>query len=360
MRPSSARNLIRGLALLAVLAAGTRAARAMAPGETVQGSVQIADKQFPLPRGDWIVAGQDVQSQPVDKMGPFGVIRTAVLLQRRGDRVTAIAELNTNEISVSDGWAQPDTCDTMPSDQRLVRYRSRLDASCVYVTSSHIVGGPPAWQQAFDYMAAHHLQSAETMLTAIFVVSDRQDFIDARVHFDPADFPETDAARGIVLDWAAKMAPEFEAGMANHLVATPLDGPQRAALLSDTPELDRRLLELETLQQSGGISIAEALSQQQAAEVGKPRSADAESAESDGWYNRVSTPVINLVTAYSVTQSAPLAVAIAVTEHFAHSLVATANQAGWDAATDKATEHKVPWPVLVHIGEGIKPASPTS
>jgi hypothetical protein len=283
-----------------------------------------------------------------------------VLVQRNGDRVSAIAEFNTNEISVSDGWDQPEACDTMPSDQRRVRYRSRLDASCAFITTSRITGGPPAWQQAFDYMAVHHLRVAPTMLTAAFIISDRQDFIDARLHFDPADFPESETARRIILGWAVKVAPDFEAGMANHLVGASLDGPQRAALLSDTPELDRTLLELETLQQSGGLSPSEAMSQQQAAEAELPGSAEPETSAAEGWYSRVSTPVINLVTAFGVTQSAPLAVAIAVTEHVAHSLVVTANQAGWDAATGKATEHKVPWPVLVHIGDGGKPAPPTS
>jgi hypothetical protein len=360
MRPNNLAALIRGVALLVLLAASIPAARAVEPCEAVQGSLQVANKQFPLPRGEWIVVGLGVQSQPQDTIGPFGVIRTAVLIQHSGDRVTALAEFNTNEISLSDGWDQPETCDNMAPDQRQVRYRSRLDASCVFVTTSHIAGGPAAWQQALNYIAGHHLQVAATMLTAAFVVSDRQDFIDARLHFDPADFPKTDAARQILLGWATKVAPEFETGMANRLVGSPLDGPQRSALLSDTPELDRRLLELETLQQRGGITPADALSQQQAAQTEVPRSAEVDSAGADGWYYRVSTPLINLVAAYGVTQSAPLAVAIAVTEHFAHTLVTTANQAAWDTATTEATQHKVPWPVLVHIGEGDKPAPPTS
>jgi hypothetical protein len=359
MRLSDVTALVRAASLL-LLAVGIVPARAIEPGDIVQGSVQLADKHLPLPRGEWIVAGVGVQPLPRDAVGPFGVIRTAVLVQRDGDRVTAIAEFNTNEISVSDGWDEPEACNSAPPDQRLVRYRSRLDASCMLVTTSRIAGGPPAWQQASGFIASHHLQAAETMLTAAFIVSDRQDFVDARLHFDPADFPDPNEARRMLLAWAARAAPEFEAGMANQLTGGPLDGPLRAALLSDTPMLDQRLLELETLQRSGVIATTEALSQQEAAQDEKPRSAETDPVGLTSWYYQVSTPLIDLVTAYGVTQSAPLAVAIAVSEHIAHTLVSAANQASWDYAINQATQHMVPWPTLVHIGEGNKPVGPTS
>lgn len=154
----------------------------------------------------------------------------------------------------------------------------------------------------------------------------------------------------MLLAWAAAFAPEFEQGMANQLVGPPLDGPLRSALLSDAPALDRRLLEVETLQRNGTISAANALTQQAAALSERPRSAEGEAVAIDGWYYLASTPLINLVTAYGVTQSGPLAIAIALTEQVAHSVVYVANQASWDHATTRATQHKTPWPALVHIG----------
>jgi hypothetical protein len=360
MRLNNLRHLVRAGAVLAALAVSSLPARALEPGEMVQGSVQLANKQFPLPRGEWIVAGFGVQSQPQDTVGPFGVIRTLILLQRDGDRVTTIAEFNTNEISLSDGWDQPKSCDSAAPEQSVVRYHSRLDDSCVFIGTSRIAGGPPAWQQALSFVAGHHLTTTETMLMAASVVSNRQDFVDARFHFDPADFPAADEAHRILLGWATGFAPQFDAGMANQLDGSPLDGPLRASLLSDTPELDRRLLGLETLQRNGVITTAEALAQQRAAQTEGPRSADPDPVSPNGWYYRVSTPMINFVTAYGVTQNAPLAVAITITEHFAHSLVYTANQASWDYATSQAMQHKVPWPALIHIGEIDKLAGPTS
>ena len=67
-------------------------------------------------------------------------------------------------------------------------------------------------------------------------------------------------AQRILFAWATRFAPEFEKGLANQLTGPPFDGPLRAALLSDTPTLDSRLLELEALQGDGAISAADALS----------------------------------------------------------------------------------------------------
>jgi len=351
MRPSELHRTIRAASVaLFLLLPGATSARATEPGEAVQASIGLADRQLPLPGGTWIVAGRGVQAATGDATGPYGVVQTRILLLRSGERVTAVAEFNTNEISVSDGWNEPGACEAVPAEHRLIRYRSRLDGACVFVEQTRIApAGPPAWRQALSFVASHDLRLPETMLTAAFLVHDRQDMVDARLHFDPVDAGSPDA----LLAWAAEFAPRFEQGLANQLSGPPLDGPARAALLSDTPVLDRRLLELETLRRAGTIGPAEAEAQQQAALTEQPRSAEAAggSAEMDGWYYRISTPLINLVTAYSVTQSAPLAVAIALTEHVAHSLVYAATQAGWENATWQASEHRTPWPAIEHVGD---------
>src|ERR1700760_3661369 len=92
---------LAAVVLLLALAGGMLPAWAAEPGETVQGILPLADRQLPLPRGEWIVAGMGGRPQPQDAAGPFGVVRSAVLIQRSGDRVTAIAEFNTNEIALS-------------------------------------------------------------------------------------------------------------------------------------------------------------------------------------------------------------------------------------------------------------------
>jgi hypothetical protein len=345
-----ATDAMRALMVLVLLGFGVTA-QAAEPGSIVQGSVRLADKQMPLPRGDWLLAGRGVQPLPDASTGPFGVVRTAILLQLTGDRVTAIAEFNTNDVSVSGGWEEPAGCGSATAEPHVVRYRSEFDFACIVVAETRPgSGGPPAWRDVAAYVAAHRWHLPETMLTASFSISDRQDIIDARLHFAPVGYPGGEESRQMLLAWAAGFAIEFEEGMANQLAGPPLDGPLRSALLSDAPALDRRLIELEALQRDGTISASDALMQQQAALSERPRSAEGQVIDLNSWYYRASTPLINLVTAYSVTQSGPLAIAIMLSEHVAHSLVYVANEASWDRATARAMRHKVPWPTLVHIG----------
>ena len=360
MRATDATAAVRAILVLLLLGFGLPA-RAAEPGETVQASIRLADKQMPLPRGDWLLAGRGVQTVPEESAGPFGVIRTAILLRLAGDRVTAVAEFNTNDVPVSGGWDEPAGCEGTNSEPHLVRYRSQLDFACIVIGETRLdAGGPPVWQDVAGYIAKKHLSMPETMLTASFTVGDRQDIVDARLHFDPAEFSAHDKARQMLLAWAARFAPEFEKGVANQLAGPPLDGPFRSALLSDAPALDRRLLELETLQRTGAITAADALTQEQAALSERPYSAEDDVIDLDGWYYRATTPLINLVTAYGVTQSAPLAIAITLTEQVARSVVYVANQAGWDHATSQATQHKTPWPTLVHIGAVDRTHGPQS
>jgi hypothetical protein len=164
----------------------------------------------------------------------------------------------------------------------------------------------------------------------------------------------------VLLAWAKRFAPAFDAGMANQLDDTSRDGPLRATLLSDTPELDQRLLAIEALQHARTLTAADATAQQQAALADQPRSAEAATIAVNGWYYRITTPLINLVTAYTVTQSGPLSIAIALTEQFAHTLVYAANRAGWDRAVSEALRHRVPAPVLLHIGEADRKPGATS
>lgn len=332
-------------------------AEAATPGETMRGSVMLGDRQMPLPAGEWMIAGVGTQDATHAAEAPFGVIRTLVLVQRKGDRVTAVAEFNTNAIALTGGWNSLSACDAAPAAMRLVRYRSRLDGACAYVTGSRMSGGPPAWDQALEFIADRHLQLPDTMLTAAFVVSDRQDFVDARLHFDPAGLPANGAAQQMLLSWAAQFTPEIEKGMANQLSGSPINGPLRAFLLSDSPALDRRLLELERLQRDGSISMTDARAQERSAQAEYPRSAEAVQ-EPGSWYDRLSTPVINFITAYSVTQNPPLALAITVTEQVAHSVVQAANQAAWGDPADEAPQQVQP--VIVHIGDRNRRAGATS
>ena len=204
MRATDATAAVRAILVLLLLGFGLPA-RAAEPGETVQASIRLADKQMPLPRGDWLLAGRGVQVVPEESAGPFGVIRTAILLRLAGDRVTAGAEFNTNDVPVSGGWDEPAGCEGTNSEPHLVRYRSQLDFACIVIGETRLdAGGPPVWQDVAGYIAKKHLSMPETMLTASFTVGDRQDIVDARLHFDPAGFASPEQARQMLLAWAAR------------------------------------------------------------------------------------------------------------------------------------------------------------
>jgi len=162
------RVLLAGLLMLAALPI-----RAAEPGDIVQAAVRLADKQLPLPRGEWIVTGSALQNLPETAHAPFGVMRSIVLVQRKGDAVTAIAEYNTNDMTLADGWDAHAACDGAPAEDRQVRYSSKLDFACAFVADSRMTGGPPAWQQTLDYIAGHHLHQHHQNLQHLYKASCR-------------------------------------------------------------------------------------------------------------------------------------------------------------------------------------------
>ena len=66
---------------------------------------------------------------------------------RDGNRLRALAEINTNDIAVRGGWQTPCARDPLPAGVRL-RYQSRYDSSCAEAGATLLDGsGPPVWQR---------------------------------------------------------------------------------------------------------------------------------------------------------------------------------------------------------------------
>src|SRR5262245_31022145 len=104
------RCAMAALAMLGAALIGARDAAALAVGDTITGNLAIGEKQVPLPQGDWVVAGLGAQTFDMPEVGAFGAIRSVILFQRAGDRVVAVAEINTNAIAVNDGWGRTRSC----------------------------------------------------------------------------------------------------------------------------------------------------------------------------------------------------------------------------------------------------------
>jgi len=175
-----------GLAL-ATLAATVMApdARALEVGETVAGYAELNGRQFPLPEGEWTVAGMG-HNTVSGVAGAYGTIANAILLQLNGDRVRGIVEVNTNAIAVTKGWGTTDACLRDGVLAKLNLYRTAVDGFCYFVTETTkpATGGTAAWQAAQAFAADGGFAMPKEWLTVGFRLSNRHDILDARYHFD--------------------------------------------------------------------------------------------------------------------------------------------------------------------------------
>jgi uncharacterized membrane protein len=243
-------------ALAAVMSAtiGT-AVQAMEVGETLTGYAELNGRQVPLPEGEWTVAG--VADNSVSGVaGAFGVIRNAVLLQLNGERVRGIVEVNTNAISVTQGWGTTDACLRDGALAKLNLYRTAIDGFCFFVAETKrdaALGGTDAWRQAQTMATERGFTLPAEWMTVGFRISNRHDILDARYHFDGLELgalaPEqTDWTPETVVDdpkkyavvtdlnaWAGLSSELFESGMRGRL-ADQLKGnaiPQPLAVVED-------------------------------------------------------------------------------------------------------------------------------
>ncbi len=344
------RGMIRALAMAALLL-GAPAAHAASPGATVTGVLEIAGKQVPLPPGAWEVAATGEQPATAEQ-APFGVVRSAILLLRDGERVRALLEVNANDIAVSGGWASPCGNDPLPPQRRLL-YRSQYDAACAETGAVRPdSAGPPAWQETRTAIARAGLQLPETMLTAIALCADRQDFLEVRLHLREVPGADEAARQQALLDWATTYAALLDEGLSRRIGRLVLDWPGRAALLQDSPVLDRRLLRIEAMRASGAITPAEAAAQELAVVQEVPMSAVDPHPRITLW-TQISYQLINFGTAYSVTRDVPLSVGIAASEYLAYSWLATANDARWADIESAVMPQPLPMPALQHLGTPV-------
>lgn len=212
---------------------------------------------MPLPDGEWTVAGTGHNSVVSGVAGAYGAIDNAVLLQLNGNKVRGVVEINTNAISVTEGWGTTDACLRDDVLAKLNLYRTAVDGFCYFVAETRRpagVGGTDAWQDAQAYAAENSFALPQEWLTVGFRLSNRHDILDARYHFDglelgalapaTADWsPETvveDPAKYAVVNdlnaWAGLTSELFESGLRGRL-AERLHGlsvPQPLVLIDDT------------------------------------------------------------------------------------------------------------------------------
>jgi uncharacterized membrane protein len=268
------------LALFAAFATVATPAAALSVGDKLEQHLILGNKQIPLPAGEWVLGGLGTQAFQMPAVGAFGTIETAVLLRISGEHVVAVLEVNANQIPVNDGWGRTKSCVTEGRQLLVItRYKTGWETACAFVQPTRFGGnsaGPPAWEQARDFARSHALTMPALWLTAGFRISDRQDLIDARYHFDPALLMGATAARyqdlsdwtkaaaaadplranavQMVSAWASGFGAWVEKGMRNQIANTPDPMPEVAAYLSNTPFVDAKLRDLDRLYRNGQVS----------------------------------------------------------------------------------------------------------
>ena len=258
-------------------------------GTVVRDVLPVADKQVPLPAGDWVVAADMASDWTNPAIVAFGYVRTVVLLRSNGKRIDSVLEVNTNALPTADGWGMAADCGRADQVMAVIRYRAGWDGSCFFVSHALTTKDTtPAWKQARAFAQQKGWEFSSIWVTAGFRSANRSDVIDARFHFAPEAYgfaPEQvtrwkdsawlatrldrDPARlaftHSVSDWALGYSNLLEAGIKNRL---PPDAPlaMPKASQSESPEnlLQRRLSELDALRRSGALTAEEFASQTRA------------------------------------------------------------------------------------------------
>ena len=337
---------------------------ALGVGEKISGPLKLQEKQIPLPRGQWTVAAIGTQNWKNEAIGAFGVVQSIILVQTNGRRVTAIAEINSNTIPVTDGWGLTASCEKAQQLLMVTRYRTGWELACFFIEPTLLTNdaGPATWQEARAELAKTGLTVPPLALTVGFRTSDRQDIVDLRLHFDPATFPgifgavatspeawlpdpvKADPVRMHAVEmlgaWALGVDGWIEVGFANGLSTDPIEGPVRSAVLTNVPLVDRKLLNIEQLYNNRAIDAASLAAQETIALNESPLVIEPTGLSNSMRKNisfRVFGSIVDYGLAYFVTLSGPISAGITASIVVIHSGIFIINDRFWEDYFAKQT-----------------------
>lgn len=372
------------LILLAWMTLLPSSASASSVGDKVSQWFMLGNKQIPLPTGEWLVAGIGTQPFTMPALGAFGTIQSTVLFLPRGDHIDAVLEVNANSIPVNDGWGRTKAC--ADGDQFLVvtRYETGWETSCAFVEPTQFgadSAGPPAWEQARDFARKAKLEMPRMWLTAGFRVSDRQDLVDARFHFNPAltlgasaaNFPRLSdwspqavcddpirlGAAQVVSSWASGFDAWVERGLRNQITDKPGPMPEVAAYTTSEPFIDMKLHDLDRLYRDSRITWNAYAAQSKAALTEVPIYQQQTSLLSNSVEKNISFRMfgtfVDYGIAYVVTASNAVSWGIALTINATDSVWFVLNDQYWDNYYAKLNTHNSERIIdFTYIGGGAK------
>jgi hypothetical protein len=338
-------------------------------GEIATGYAELNGRQIPLPPGDWTVAGHARNAVVSGVAGAFGTIDSNVLLKIDANRVRGVVEINTNSISVNEGWGTTHACSTEESLARFNLYRTAVDGLCFFVTRTVAPideeTGPEAWRQAVALAKERGLVIPESWLTIGYRISNRYDIMDARYHLDGLELRgnspgQSDWTKSAVEAdprkkktvmalnaWAGLVAEFFESGLRGRLPERlkGLSAPRPLALDAQekVEKVDpntvglaskkARKLQLERLVKEGVVSAGDLEAYLAAVDEAAPPPTTEDYyktlAAKTASYNffRVS---VDYLLAYIVTSNAAISGYITASIVFFHSIAQVINDVTWD------------------------------
>jgi uncharacterized membrane protein len=218
-------------------------------------------------------------------------------------------------------------------------------------------------------------------LTAGFRVSDRQDLVDLRFHFNPrlalgtsaASLTELtdwtpDAVKGdplrygavqVVSAWASGFDVWVERGLRNQITDAPGPMPEVAAYTTSSPDVDMKLRDLDQLYRDGRITWAAYIEQSKKATTEVPVFQQQTSLLSNSVKKNISFrslgTIVDYGIAYVVTANNVVAWGIALTINATDSFWFVLNDQYWDDYYAKLNTHDSERIVdFTYIGGGVK------
>jgi uncharacterized membrane protein len=184
------RSVPRILPLIVALVASLAIATARAQDNGAQsftGSFQLAGRPIALPAGEWRLLADERMPAEADARTLPG-LRTAILARLDGGTVIGLISATVNEAPATSGWGIAQDCARNDVYLAVTSYQSPIDVSCTFV--NHVVtpprpSGPTVWHDAAARIAEAGWSLPSTWLMAGFRVTDRQEFLDLRYHFNP-------------------------------------------------------------------------------------------------------------------------------------------------------------------------------
>jgi uncharacterized membrane protein len=186
-----------GLAIVLVGAIGiSRVAQAQVMGDVIEGRVQVAGKQVPLPPGIFTVISVETgparapEGETEIERLDLGPVQTVVLASAAEGRVSSVVEISANLIPHHDGWGTTADCTRTDLYAAIVNYKSGWDVSCLYLKPMAMTDEAerPGGLALVAFGVVQQAEITDFWITAGLRVANRQDVLDVRYHLDPATF----------------------------------------------------------------------------------------------------------------------------------------------------------------------------